>query len=430
MNREFIRLAIPNIATNLSGPLAGLVDVALLGHQSDPNQLAGVALGMIIFQYVYWSFSFLRMGTTGLTAIALGAEDEAESAALFFRALALAFGIGVSIWVLSPLIGVGAFALLSGTDSVEQAGADYYYARVLSAPVALGGYAIMGWLLGRQRAGAVLLYSAVLNGCNVVLDYLFIFKFGWGAAGAGWATGAAELIAFLLGLYLVRKNWRDLPGFDRSRVSDWPAAKRLMSLNFNIMIRTFCLISSFALFTNFSAVISTNHLNANSILFQLFLVASYFIDGFAFAVESMAGKYHGARNRDVLRWLLRTGVAWNVVVGLTVAGFYLLAGDWVLSLLTSHQDIIAVARNYLLPLGAVIVIGGVAFILDGFMLGIAAGPGIRNGMLISTLLGFLPMGLWGLIERSNQILWGALILFMLARALSFAWLARREFNHL
>ena len=186
-------LAVPNVLTNLTLPLAGLVDLAILGHLEDVTPLAGVALGTLIFDFAYWGFAFLRMSTTGLAAHALGAGDAEASAGVFFRSFGLAMLCGLLLITLRGPLALVGFYLLQGEPAVEQAGAAYFYARIWGAPATLGGYVIVGWLLGRQKARAALVYSIVLNGSNIVLDWLLVYKLGWGAAGAGYATMIAEV---------------------------------------------------------------------------------------------------------------------------------------------------------------------------------------------------------------------------------------------
>ena len=249
-HRRFLSLAIPNILTNLTVPLAGLLDMAFLGHQDTVLPLAGVALGAIIFNYLYWSFGFLRMGTTGLVANAYGADDREAQAAIFWRAMALAVLIGGLILLFQIPIGHLAFTLLDGDAGVEVAGKDYYHARVWSAIAVMGVYVCNGWLLGRQHPKVVLAISSLLNGLNILLDWWFIVILDWGAAGAGYATAIAEWTAFIAGLLWISNiRKRGLPRIPWQQILHWQAFGDMLRLSRDLMLRTFCLITTFAIFT-------------------------------------------------------------------------------------------------------------------------------------------------------------------------------------
>lgn len=430
-SRAFLALAIPNILSNLAVPLAGLIDMALLGHLDDITPLAGVALGALIFDYIYMCFNFLRMGATGLTAEAHGAGDEAETMRILARSLLLAGVIGAVIIASQALIAAVGFNLLDGGAAVEAQARAYFHARVWGAPANLGLFAVLGWLLGRGRSKQVLLTATTVNGLNIVFDYWFIIELGWGARGAGLATMLADVTALGVALVLVWREWKrsgaPLPRW--AEVMERKAFRAMLGLHGNIMIRTFCLISSFAMFTNISAVMGAAVLAGNALLLRFLSTAAYFIDGFAFALETFAGRYAGAGRWLSVRRALGLALGWNMVAVLLFVALFLAAGRSLLGLMTEHVEVVDFADGMVPYLAGALLLSGVAYILDGLFIGLTRGTLLRNAMLASTLVGFLPMALWARTARSPDLLWGAMICFMLARALTLAlpaWRLPRE----
>lgn len=424
LRRRFFRLAIPNIVSNVTVPLVGLVDTAFLGHLPNIDFLAGVALGAVIFDYAYWTFGFLRMGTTGMTAQAVGRDDHREIYHILYRSLVVALTVAVVLLLARDLIRDFGFAMLSGSPSVEQAGADYFNARIWAAPATLSNYVLLGWLLGRERAREALLITVVGNLANVALDYLLIVELGYGATGAGAATAASQYLMLLIGLALVYRAG-SMVAVSAEAVLDRDRLVELFRLNRDILVRTLALLTTFALFTNFSALISTTVLAANSILNRLHMVAAYLIDGAAFATESLAGIYYGQRDVDRLRQVLRLAMITGLAFALPVVGVVLLAPATVFGIMTSHADVIAAASRYAPWMIPVLMFGSVAYIYDGFFIGITEGKVLRNQMLVSALLFFLPVA-WLAVQRAdNHLLWAAMVLFTFGRVITL-WVGERR----
>jgi len=442
LNRRFFRLTLINILSNLTIPVAGLVDTALLGHLPNIRFLAGVALATLLFDYVYWTFGFLRMGTTGTTAQAVGAAalagateaDRGEVFRALYRPLLVAAVLGAAVLALQgPLAGLG-FSLLSGTPGVEAAGRDYFFARIWGAPATLANFALLGWFLGREESGRALAMSATANLVNVALNWVFIVELGWAARGAGLATAISQYAQLAVALWLLWRTFAAarqagsgswLPGWRRAAVFDRRRLRELVSLNADILVRTLLLTTAFALFMNFSSLLGTAILAANAILIRLFYLAAYSMDGAAFATESLAGIFRGAGDGASLRRLVRL----SMVTGIAFAGLffaaYFAAPGLVLGLLTDHADVAALARATAPWLVPVLLFGAAAFIYDGLFLGLTAGRALRNSMLVSTLVVFLPAAWAALQLGSNAGLWLALSLFMAARAGTLAWASRR-----
>ena len=387
----------------------------MLGHLADIRFLAGVALGTILFDYVYWSFGFLRMGTTGTTAQALGRSDRREVYLVLYRSLSMAIVIAAAILALQwPLRELG-FGLLSGEAGVEAAGRDYFDARVWGAPATLCNFVLMGWFLGRAESRQVLVMTIAGNLGNIALNYVFIVRMGLAAHGAGLATSIAQYGMLAGGLALFRLQggaerwlWREV--LDRSRLTS------LFRLNLDILIRTMLLVSSFAVFINFSSLLGTVLLAANSILLRVFYLAAYLIDGAAFACESLAGIFYGRGDPASLRRLIRVAVAAGLGFAALALGIFLVATRPLLGLLTSHEDVVAVCVSYAPWLIPTLLFGSLAFIYDGVFLGLTRGRTLRNAMIFCTLAVFLPLAWIGVRLENNHVLWAAMALFMLARA--------------
>jgi MATE family multidrug resistance protein len=424
LTRRFYRLALPNILSNVTVPLVGLVDTAMLGHLPDIAFLAGVALAAVIFDYAYWSFGFLRMSTTGVTAQAVGRGEESEVWQILYRGLLMALAIAAVLVLTQRLIAAAGFAVLAGQGAVEAAGRDYFFSRIWGAPATLSNYVLLGWLLGRERARAALIMTVVANLANVGLDYLFIMRWGMAAGGAGLATALSQYLMLATGVLLILREGRPVPVvraavFDRGRLGS------LIRLNRDILIRTMMLMTTFALATNFGALIGTTVLAANTILFRLQMVASYLIDGAAFATESLAGIYKGRGDVAGVRRLLRVAMLTGVAFALPLLLVMFLVPDQLYGLMTSHAEVAAAAYRYSGWMVPVLVFGAVAFIYDGFFIGLTEGQVLRNQMVISTLVCYLPLAVYALWTRNNDLLWAAMALFMVGRCVTL-WLAERR----
>lgn len=418
---RFLKLAIVNILSNLMVPLAGLFDVAFLGHLSEIRHLAGVALATVLFDYIYWSFGFLRMGTTGMTAQAVGRDNPDAVLLVGLRNGLLALALGLVILLLQvPLRSIG-FALLSAAPEVEASGLAYYNALIWGAPATLFNFVLIGWLLGREQGSRVLLLSAIGNGSNVVLDYLFVVRWGWQSAGAGASTAISQYVMLLLGLGLIRREvsltrvqalWR--------QVFDPIALKAAFTLNGNILVRTFALVSTFALFTNLSSVLGTTVLAINALLLRVVSLAAYFIDGIAFATESFAGIFRGKGERNQLMALLRLAGVSSLVLGIAFALAFALFPLPLFRLLTDHPDVLSGVQRSVLWLLPVLGTGSIAYMLDGYFLGLTAGAILRRSSLTAALVGFAPLAVAAWHYRSSDLLWLALSSFMAARAITLA----------
>ena len=426
-HRRVWRLAGPIIFSNITVPLLGAVDTAVVGHLPDPALIGGVAVGAAIFAFVYWGFGFLRMGTTGSVSQAFGARDVEELKAIVLRALMLALAIGVLIVVLQWPIRWISLWLFQASSAVESYAATYFAVRIWGAPAALVNYAVLGWLLGMQNARMAVVTQLFMNGLNMVLAVLFVMGFGWGIVGVASATLIAEVAGAVFGLVLVRRGLSRLGG-------GWPhhhlfAPDRLLALlkvNSDILIRTLCLMFAFAYFTARGAGMGDAVLAANAILQHLQAIMAYGLDGFAHATETLVGAAIGARDRAGLRAAVRTASIWGLLTAAIFAAVYAFGGVLILQLFTEHEEVRAAARAFL-PWAIVSPFLSVwPFLLDGIFIGATRTAEMRNGMMIALALYVaaihLLIPIWG-----NNGLWAAFFIFMAGRMLTLGlWYPRVE----
>ncbi len=418
--RPFFRLAIANTTSSLMVPLAGLIDTAFLGHLSDVRYLNGVALASVIFNVIYWSFNFFRMGTTGPVAQAVGRGDETDVWLILARNSLLALGTGLVVLVCrQPIAAVGFYFLQMGPD-VREAAIAFYEGRVIGAPAVLLNFVLLGWLLGRGKGRQVVWLAVVGNGGNILLDYWFIVRFGWGSYGAGLATALSQYIMLAVGLGIVVRSTIPWHLWPQVKEKLWRPAelKALFGLNRDILIRTLLLVLAMSSFTNFSSSLGETVLGVNALLMQVVLMSAHFMDGVALAVESYAGKFYGQRSVGDLMWLLLLGAGGSVFLGIAIALTLIIWPIPFFSLLTSHTQLLVQIPTYVLWLIPVLGFGGVAFALDGYFLGLTAGLVLRNSILISVLLGFFPVALAALRLNSPQLLWLSLAVLMALRTVT------------
>jgi len=415
-----LRLAGPIVLANLSVPLLGAVDTAMMGHMDAPHYLAGLALGSLVFSFLYWGFGFLRMGTTGFAAQAVGAQDQTALGNSLIQAVLLGLGFGVVVIVLQSLIGSFAFTFLEGSgDAIANAQA-YFAIRIWSAPATLVTYCLLGWLIGIQRTRDTLYIQLILNGLNIGLDLLFVVGFGWGVEGVALGTVIAEYVALGVGLLLVRRQWRiNHAHFDRADIFSPGKLSRLVAVNGDIFIRTFFLITAFALVTREGGRLGDIWLDANAILMMLQTSLAFGLDGFAMAVEGLAGAAFGAKDRRALHRAVKV----STVLALVTAGLYTilygLGGYALINLFTDLAEVREIAYTYLPWIIASPFISVWCFQLDGIFIGAQRTRDMRNMMIIAFVI-FLAVLYGGLEAWGNHAIWGSLIAFFALRGITLA----------
>lgn len=416
-NRLVLVIAVPMTLAYLTTPLLGIVATAVVGQMGDAALLGGLAAGALVFDVVFTTFNFLRSGTTGLVAQAFGRGDALEEQAVFWRAVLIALVSGIVLAALSPVLTAAGKWFMGAEPRVNDAMAIYVHVRMLGAPFSLINYAILGYILGRGEGTLGLILQFVLNGINIVLCIILGLELGWGVVGVAWATVCGEFIAMTVGLAIVIQRFRAAPRLPKGRVLDLSAFRVMMSLNRDIMIRSFSLLAAFALFIRQGAQYGTVTLAANSVLMNFFLFAGFFLDGFATAAEQLVGRAIGAHLESAFRQAIRLTVIWGFGLAGVATLILLVFGTDLIAVITTASDVQAEAAIFL-PWAAVTALSGVlAFQMDGVFIGATWSRDMRNMMLLSFLIFCAALLTLGPVF-GNHGLWAALNIFLLARGFS------------
>lgn len=428
MNRKILALAIPNIVSNITIPLLGMVDLAIVGRLGNDALIGGIAVGGTIFNFLYWNFSFLRMGTSGFTAQAYGARNFDEAARVLVRALSVAVAVALVIWALQLLVVRLAMGVMEGSEAVEQAASRYFLVRVWAAPATLSLYAFTGWFIGMQNSRTPMWISIGINVVNIGCSLAAVWLFGMGIEGVALGTVIAQWSGVALALLIIRRYYgrffrRDT--FRHSGVLSWPVMRRFFKVNSDIFLRTLCLVAVFTYFTIASTRMGDTLLAVNTLMLELFTLFSYMMDGFAYAGEALAGRYCGAGNTPMLHRAVRGLLRWGVVVMLFFTLLYAVAGGQILRIFTSSETILDAARDYAVWAVLVPVCSFLAFILDGIVVGITATWIMRNAMFFATIVFFaayfMLVPFWG-----NAGLWIAFLAYLLMRGVMQLALFKRR----
>ncbi|MEO1262830.1 MAG: MATE family efflux transporter [Bacteroidota bacterium] len=424
MNKEILRLAIPNILSNLSVPLLSTVDTALMGRQESAAYIGAVALGSLLFNFIYWSFSFLRMGTTGLTAQAFGKNDQSDVSNILGRALITALAGSILLLLVQVPLANMSFHLLDASSTVEGFAKEYFFVRIWAAPATLGLYAVMGWFFGMQNAVYPLILTILINVVNIVFNIYFVNHLGMKADGVALGTVIAQYTGLVAAIILFRyKYFRFVKYFKRKVIFELNALKKFLALNRDIFLRTFCLIFAFAFFDNESARQGDVILAVNAILLQFISWMSYGIDGFAHASESLIGKYLGAKNKSLLIKAIRFSFLWAMGFAVLYSMAYFIFGEHLLRVFTDQENIIEQASQFLFWVVLFPIVATPSYIWDGIYIGHTASVAMRNTMVIAlTVYLVFYYAQLHFLDLGNNGLWLTLLVFMFARgAVQWAW---------
>ena len=419
-HRGVLAVAVPIMLSNVTEPLIGVVNTAVIGQLPGAYYIGAITVGSLIFNFIYWGFGFLRLGTGGLSAQATGRADAEELVAVLMRALIIAALTGLAIIALSPLIGRLAFSLLEGSAEVESHAATYFYIRVFSAPFALTSFCLLGWFVGQGRARVAFIIQLYLNLTNMALSLVLVMGLGMTSDGVALAALIAEVTAALVGLFIAYRRLREMGArFERYRVFDRAKLIRTLAINRDIMIRTVCLVLVFSWFTARGAKASDVVISANAILMHFFDVAAFLIDGFAFATEALVGQSVGARDRARFTVAVRLTSIWALVVGLVTFAVIWIGGPWFIDAMTINAEVRDTARHYLLWAALAPLIGVACFQYDGIFTGATQTADMRNMMLASMVVFFIA---WWPLEQvyGNHGLWASMIVFFAVRGIFFA----------
>lgn len=420
-HRTVLMLALPMIISNISVPIVGAVDTAVVGHLPGIHNIGAVALGALIFSFLYWGFGFLKMGITGYIAQAYGSGDEQTISLTLLRFLTLAIVMGLVVVVFGrPLVDLSLY-LIDSSAEVESLAKDYSLIRIWSAPATLCVYVFTGIFVGLHNTRLALYLQLVLNLINVVLDLLFVPVFEWGVKGVAWATLIAEYSAALFGFWLLRKRiMQARQQTNRQQLLEITALVSMMKTNSNIFIRTICLVFSFAFFTAQSAKMGELFLAVNTILMHFSSIMAYALDGFAHAVEALGGSAFGAKNRQRFIRAVKLTALWITVSALVASMFYILLGDRILYLFSNSPEVISTASEYLIWMIMFPLIACASYHLDGLFIGTGFAREMRNSMMVSTA-SYIVLVLLLTPYFHNHGLYLALTCFMIMRALSLLY---------
>ena len=425
MNKEILRLALPNIITNVTVPLLAMADTAIAGHLPSALYIGAVSAAGVIFNFMYWNFSFLRMGTSGFTAQAFGASDEKECVNILLRALFTAFAAGIILTVLGGFIFKAAFFFLRASPETQSFAGEYFFVYIWAAPFALAMFALMGWFTGMQNAKAPMITAISANIVNIAASLLFVFVFDMKIKGIALGSLTAQIFAFFLAVFIWFKRYGALKKYVSAEfLKSASAFAAFFKVNRDIFLRSFALIAVTVFFTSVSARSGDVLLAANSLLMQFFILFSYIMDGFAFAAEALSGKYFGARDYSKLGLIIRRIFLWGVVLAFIFTALYSVFSGEILSLLTDKPQIVSAALKYKAWAVLVPLAGFAAFLWDGVFVGITASKQMRNAMLCAAA-GFFTLYFFLVSRLGNNALWLAFTSYLALRGLGQWFLYRR-----
>ena len=426
LNRSILKLAIPNIISNITVPLLGLVDMVLMGHQDSIAYIGAIGLGGTIFSVMYSIFSFMRAGTTGFTAQAYGANDRAEMAYSLYRSLCIALIATVLVLSLQGPVEWLSMKLLHGSEEVLAHTATYFRVRIWAAPAVLCLYAFNGWFIGMQNTTIPMIIAILTNVVNIILSVIFVNFMSMGVAGVALGTVIAQYCGLITAIIFLFVKFRyHLIPIRRVILLQRDKLKRFFSVNTDFMIRSILFVLSMAYFNNQSAKLGDDMLAVNMILMQFFYIFSYFTDGFAYAGEALVGRFTGAHDNKQLHQTVKLLLIWGFVIALPFTLLYALFPDWFIGLISDQPEIATQAQPYHIYMILIPLITFAAFIWDGIYIGATAARAIRNTMLFSSVGVFLPASLLLMPHFGNHGLWISFLMFMVARGLSMTLMAKK-----
>lgn len=427
MNREILKLAIPNIISNITIPLLGLADMILMGHLGSAAYIGAIALGGTIFSVLYSFFSFLRAGTTGFTAQALGSNNQTEIIYSLYRSLCIGIPIIVVILSLQTPIAKLSSTLLDGSEEVKTLAIKYFYIRIWAAPANIMLYCLNGWFVGMQNTKIPMFIAILINVMNIICSIFFVLLLKQNVSGVALGTVIAQYSGLLLAFVLLIKNYKShFVKINKETLFDFGKIKRFFKVNTDLMIRSFLLIISIAFFTNQSAKLGDNILAINMILLQSFYIFSYFTDGFAYAGEALVGKFIGSNDRNNLIKSIRLLFMWGFSISIPFTILYALFPSTFVKIISDNPNILLEIRPYYIYMIIIPIITFAAFIWDGIYIGATASKAIRNTMIISSILVFLPAWYFLTPIYENHGLWIAFLCFMIARGIAMTFMAKRN----
>ena len=424
MHKEILSLAIPSIVTNITVPLLGLVDVAIVGHMGDASYIGAIAVGTMMMNVICWLFGFLRMGTSGMTSQAYGRGDSKEAATILFQAIALGAAIGILFVLFQPLLLRLFLFFMRPSDEIRAFASVYFHVCVFGLPAALVMYGLTGWFIGMQDTRTPMTVSIFQNIVNIMTSLLLVYVFGMKVEGVALGTLTAQYSGLLLALYILRRKYAShyqllfsqftfKPG-DYSSFSYKHTLNRFFRVNRDIFLRTLFLVAVNAAFTSVGSRQGDVILAVNTLLFQFFTLYSYIMDGFAYAGEAICGKYYGAGNMPSFHACIRRLFAWGVIMTVVYTAAYYFGANDILHVLSNEQTVIEASEPYLLWVALIPVAGMGAFIWDGVFIGITDSRGMLLSCFVAAIVFAIMLSLF-FTTMGNHALWLALLSYLLAR---------------
>jgi MATE family multidrug resistance protein len=425
MHKAILRLAFPNIITNITVPLLGLVDLAIVGHIGDKTYIAAIAIATMIFNIIYWIFGFLRMGTSGFTAQAYGANDMPQAAKILVRSLSVAFFIALLLIVLQIPIFKTIMLLVDGSDQMQSLVFRYFSINIWAAPAILGLYGLKGWFIGMQNAKVPMWIAIFINLLNICLGLFFVFVLKMDIEGVAMGTVLAQYSGLIVGICFFMIKYKSIHKYLNIRESlIFSQMTTFFKVNSDIFFRSICLTTVLAFFPIAGSKISEDTLAINTLLMQFFTIFSYIMDGFAYAGEALTGRFIGAKDNHSLKRCIKLLFVWGIILSLLFVVIYATLGQNLLSFLTDKQEIVVLAKEFYWWVLPVPLVGFAAFLWDGIFVGATASRAMLTTILIATILFFaIYLSLNNIM--GNNALWLALIMFLLLRGLAQTFFAKK-----
>jgi len=405
---------------NATIPILGAVDTGVVGQMGLAVPIGAVGIGAIIISAIYWLFGFLRMGTTGLTAQAIGSNDHSETSALLVRGILIGLGAGLVLIMTQIPLFSAALGIAPASFEVESLAQEYLKIRVYSAPAAIAIFGITGWLIANERTRAVLVLMLLINSINIVLDFVFVLRLGWGVEGVAFATLIAEWSGLFFGLWLARKGFKNGYWKNWSQIFDRARLTKMAKVNSDILIRSVLLEIAFVSFLFLGSSFDDATLAANQVLIQFLNITAYAMDGFAFAAEALVGKALGAKNRLIFRRSAVMTSQWGFGSVVVMALAFYVFGNTIINVMTTAEDVRAVSYEYLPWMVLAPLVGAAAWMLDGIFIGATRTADMRNMMFISFCVYLIALALL-LPKYGNHGLWASLIIFSIARGVTLGY---------
>ena len=423
-NKEILDIALPSIISNITVPLLGLIDVAIVGHLGSASYIGAIAVGSMIFNIIYWLFGFLRMGTSGMTSQAFGANDSQETARLLVRSCGVGLIAATMLILMQYPIKELSFILIQTTSEIYELTSRYFNICIWGAPAVLGLYSISGWFIGMQNSRYPMYVAITQNIVNILASLLFVYGYGMKIEGVAFGTLIAQYAGFIMACLLWKHQYGTLlPHLHLKALTNRQAMSNFFQINRDIFFRTLCLITVTTYFTSAGAKQGDIILAVNTLLMQLFTVYSYFMDGFAYAGEALTGKYIGAEQHDGLRKMIKRLFQWGIGIALAFTLIYAFSGEIFLQLLTNDQSVILASKEYFFWAILIPIAGYSAFLMDGIFIGATRTRYMLWGMLAASFAFF--MIYLGLKEMGNHALWGAFIIYLSIRGIVQRILGRK-----